>query len=110
MYPPFGFVANNRQSIVFPFFIGWVKAGMESGTVCYDVTSISSYARQMSSTERGYNRDGENLAQFNIGMFCDENYNRYNGSLTDKTKALTKKQKQILKAFSANTAIMGSLK
>jgi transposase len=45
----------------------------------------------MSSVERGYNRDGENLAQFNIGMFCDESskmpiyYNRYNGSLTDKT-------------------------
>ena len=73
------------------FFIGWVKAAMGAGTVCYDVTSISSYAQQMPSIERGYNRDGEDLAQFNIGMFCDEGsktplyYNRYNGSLTDKT-------------------------
>ena len=73
------------------FFIGWVKTAMSKGTVCYDVTSISSYAQQMSSIERGYNRDGEDLAQFNLGMFCDENnktplyYNRYNGSLTDKT-------------------------
>ena len=73
------------------FFIGWVKSAMSEGTVCYDVTSISSYAQQMSSIERGYNRDGENLAQFNLGMFCDENskiplyYNRYNGNLTDKT-------------------------
>jgi transposase len=73
------------------FFVGWVKTAMGTGTVCYDVTSISSYAQQMSSVERGYNRDGENLAQFNLGMFCDENsktplyYNRYNGSLTDKT-------------------------
>ena len=73
------------------FFNGWVKAAMGGGTVCYDVTSISSYARQMPSVERGYNRDGENLAQFNLGMFCDERnktplyYNRYNGSLTDKT-------------------------
>ena len=73
------------------FFVGWVKVAMGEGTVCYDVTSISSYARQMPLIERGYNRDGEDLAQFNIGMFCDEGgktplyYNRYNGSLTDKT-------------------------
>jgi transposase len=73
------------------FFTGWVKVAMGAGTVCYDVTSISSYAKQMSTVERGYNRDGENLAQFNLGIFCDENskiplyYNRYNGSLTDKT-------------------------
>ena len=73
------------------FFKSWVKAAMSGGSVCYDVTSISSYARQMPAVERGYNRDGENLAQFNLGMFCDEAtktpiyYNRYNGSLTDKT-------------------------
>jgi transposase len=73
------------------FFVRWVKTVMGVGTVCYDVTSISSYARQMPSVERGYNRDGEDLAQFNLGMFCDETsktpiyYNRYNGSLTDKT-------------------------
>ena len=73
------------------FFKSWVKIAMSGGAVCYDVTSISSYARQMPAVERGYNRDGENLAQFNLGMFCDEAsrtpiyYNRYNGSLTDKT-------------------------
>jgi len=73
------------------FFVAWIKSAMGTGTVCYDVTSISSYAQQMSTVERGYNRDGEDLAQFNIGMFCDESsktplyYNRYNGSLTDKT-------------------------
>jgi transposase len=45
----------------------------------------------MSSVERGYNRDGEDLPQFNLGMFCGEAsktplyYNRYNGSLTDRT-------------------------
>jgi transposase len=73
------------------FFTGWVKVATGEGAVCYDVTSISSYARQMPDVEHGYNRDGENLAQFNLGMFCDEIsktpifYNRYNGSLTDKT-------------------------
>jgi transposase len=73
------------------FFIEWVKIAMQARAVCYDVTSISSYAQNMTSVERGYNRDGEKLAQFNIGLFCNENnkiplyYNRYNGSLTDKT-------------------------
>lgn len=73
------------------FFISWVGTTIGEGSVCYDVTSISSYAREMSSVERGYNRDGEDLAQFNLGLFCDElskiplYYNRYNGSLTDKT-------------------------
>jgi hypothetical protein len=72
------------------FFAAWVKTAKGEGAVCYDVTSISSYARQMPAVERGYNRDHEDLAQFNLGMFCDETskmplyYNRYNGSLTDK--------------------------
>lgn len=45
----------------------------------------------MSAVERGYNRDGDELSQYNLGMFCDEvtktplYYNRYNGSLTDRT-------------------------
>jgi transposase len=73
------------------FFLQWVKVSLSNGSVCYDVTSISSYAREMPSVERGYNRDGDDLAQYNLGMFCDEvsktplYYNRYNGSLTDKT-------------------------
>ena len=79
--------SRNRNT----FFAKWVKHCMGEGAVCYDVTSVSSYAQQMPAVERGYNRDGENLAQFNLGMFCDESskipiyYNRYNGSITDKT-------------------------
>jgi transposase len=73
------------------FFKSWVKQSLTNGTVCYDVTSISSYSQEMVSVERGYNRDGDDLAQFNLGMFCDEitktplYYNRYSGSLTDRT-------------------------
>jgi transposase len=73
------------------FFKSWVKRILNGGSVCYDVTSISSYSREMTAVERGYNRDGDDLAQYNLGMFCDESttmpiyYNRYNGSLTDKT-------------------------
>lgn len=73
------------------FFKKWVAVGRTGENVCYDVTSISSYSRTMTDVEYGYNRDGEDLPQFNIGMFCDESsklplyFNRYNGSLTDKT-------------------------
>jgi transposase len=79
------------QSQIHDFFVGWVKVAMGEGSVCYDVTSISSYAQEMADVERGYNRDGDDLAQYNLGMFCNESdrmplyYNRYNGSLTDKT-------------------------
>jgi transposase len=73
------------------FFKKWISMSLTGDNVCYDVTSISSYSRTMTDVEYGYNRDGENLPQFNIGMFCDESskiplyFNRYNGSLTDKT-------------------------
>ena len=73
------------------FFREWVSMTLTNGSVCYDVTSVSSYSRTMSDVEYGYNRDKEKLPQFNLGMFCDEStklplyYNRYNGSLTDKT-------------------------
>lgn len=73
------------------FFKAWVKIALNGGNVCYDVTSVSSYSRSMTDVEYGYNRDGEDLPQFNLGLFADEStklplyYNRYNGSLTDKT-------------------------
>ena len=73
------------------FFKAWVEAALNGGNVCYDVTSVSSYSRIMTDVEYGYNRDGEDLPQFNLGLFVDEStklplyYNRYNGSLTDKT-------------------------
>jgi len=73
------------------FFTDWVKINIDDGcSVCYDVSSISSYAKEMVTACRGYNRDREKLAQFNLGIFCNEitkmplYYNRYNGSLTDK--------------------------
>lgn len=73
------------------FFKKRVQKSLTNGTVCYDVTSISSYSQEMVSVERGYNRDGDDLSQFNLGMFCDEvsktplYYDRYSGSLTDRT-------------------------
>jgi transposase len=73
------------------FFKRWVKVALNNDTVCYDVTSISSYSKNITDVEYGYNRDHEDLPQFNLGMFCCEKsklplyYNRYNGSITDKS-------------------------
>jgi hypothetical protein len=38
------------------FFTDWVKINMDEGcSVCYDVSSISSYAKDMATVKRGYN-------------------------------------------------------
>lgn len=71
------------------FFKEWISFHYLHGSVCYDVTSISSYST-MVEIERGYNRDHEQLNQFNLGLFSDQKdripllFEKYNGSLTDK--------------------------
>ena len=74
------------------FFEEWIHRSLndKNENIFYDVTSISSYSSNIDWVEWGYNRDGEDLGQVNIGMFCGEKsrlplyYNMYNGSLTDK--------------------------
>jgi len=54
------------------------------------VTSISTYSKPIDNASFGYNRDGENLPQINLGMYTGEKtklpifYNVYNESITDK--------------------------
>jgi transposase len=73
------------------FFVHWTAKVQEQEYLAYDVTSISSYSEQMEEVEYGYNRDGENLPQLNIGMFYGEQSQRpvyymlYSGSIPDKT-------------------------
>jgi transposase len=84
----FGQIGVREQNI---FFSEWIAKAFRGGSVFYDVTTISSYSKEITAVEWGYNRDGDDLPQFNIGMFCDKEtktalyYNMYNGSLTDKT-------------------------
>jgi transposase len=84
----FDSISESRTHV---FFKAWIETALNGGNVCYDVTSVSSYSRTMTDIEYGYNRDGEDLPQFNLGLFADEStklplyYNRYNGSITDKT-------------------------
>lgn len=73
------------------FFKLWVKRHGKDSSVCYDVTSISSYSKNIPIVAYGYNRDKEPLAQINLGMFCSMNdglplcYSEYNGNINDFT-------------------------
>jgi len=59
--------------------------------IYYDITSFSSYSTKNGFVEWGYNRDGENLPQINLGMVCCQKtglpffYNVYPGSIVDVT-------------------------
>lgn len=73
------------------FFKKWIKHSNTEDYIAYDVTSISTYSNGIIEDEYdGYNRDHDNLAQINLGMFTPTKtklpvyYENYNGSLTDK--------------------------
>jgi Transposase len=73
------------------FFSEWSALMSDNEYFVYDVTSISTYARNIEIAERGYNRDREYLDQLNLGMYYAQRsnlpvyYNLYNGSITDKS-------------------------
>jgi transposase len=73
------------------FFIKWIKIHNDNEYMFYDVTSISSYSRNITYVEMGYNRDNETLPQLNFGMFYSKNfdipiyYHDYQGSINDVT-------------------------
>lgn len=80
-----------RQEDILLFFRGWMKHKRPAEYVAYDVTSISSYSKNIAELEWGYNRDKEKLPQLNIGMYYGEEsglplyYRVYPGSISDKT-------------------------
>jgi transposase len=82
---------GGAQKSVRDFFERWVASRKPVSGVYYDVTSISSYSTNMDFVEWGYNRDGENLRQINLGVACErENglplfYRLYPGSINDVT-------------------------
>jgi len=71
------------------FFKKWGKYRSEQEYIAFDITSISSYSNLIEMVEIGYNRDGENLPQINLGMLFGETsllpiyYNLYPGSIKD---------------------------
>jgi len=50
------------------FFSSWLTKNAKGGTLCYDITSVSSYGRDNEFLEYGNNRDGENLKQINMAL------------------------------------------
>lgn len=70
------------------FFRQWI-ALHGSNSVCYDITSISSYSSDIELVEMGYNRDHEPLQQVNLGLICAMQskiplfYAEYSGSIND---------------------------
>ncbi len=79
-----------RQEDMLLFFREWMKNRKQKEYVAYDVTSVSSYGKQIEDLEWGYNRDKEKLPQINIGMYYGEEsrlplyYRIYPGSISDK--------------------------
>lgn len=62
---------------------------MENDYLCYDITSISSYAQANEFVRYGYNRDGERLPQINMAMLFGQKgklsayYRRMQGNISD---------------------------
>jgi transposase len=71
------------------FLEDWIGHIKPIDALFFDITSVSSYSTQISYIEWGYNRDGENLSQLNMGLaFCEEKrlpvcYFLYPGSIVD---------------------------
>ncbi|MEG2259730.1 MAG: transposase, partial [Oscillospiraceae bacterium] len=79
-----------RKEDILLFMREWMKHKKSGEYVVYDVTSISSYAKNIEELEWGYNRDKERLPQINMGMYYGEEsglplyYHIYPGSISDK--------------------------
>ena len=79
-----------RNEDILLFMREWMKKKKSNEYVAYDVTSISSYSKQIAELEWGYNRDKERLPQLNMGMYFGEEsklplyYRIYPGSISDK--------------------------
>jgi transposase len=71
------------------FFSLWMERILEEDYLCYDITSISSYAKNNEYTQWGYNRDSESLEQINMAMLFGQNarlpayYRRLPGNISD---------------------------
>jgi transposase len=98
LHPFASFFANQRVSDILrsltedakQYFLSlWLKKMTERDYLCYDITSISSYAKANAFVRYGYNRDGENLPQVNLALLFGQNsklptyYRRIQGNISD---------------------------
>ena len=84
-----------REDVRQRFFALWLNQISDRDYLCYDITSISSYARNNEYIHWGYNRDGESLEQINMAMLFGQNhkypvyYRRLPGNISDVTTLRT---------------------
>jgi len=101
-----------RSDVELDFMSKFVKNMGTEKTLLYDITSFSSYSKYINLLEFGYNRDGKNLPQLNLGLIVDKNenipimYDIFPGSIVDVSTL-----KNTLKKLQANgiedyTAVM----
>jgi transposase len=80
---------NIREDDQRCFLSQWLRKVAENDCLCYDITSISSYAKGNEYVRFGYNRDGEPLPQVNLALFFGQNsglpayYRRLPGKISD---------------------------
>ncbi len=80
---------GNSKSQRIEFIEKWIELQKPVKTIFYDITSISSYSKNIDLVEWGYNRDKENLPQINLGIiYSQENhvplwYNIFAGNIVD---------------------------
>ena len=71
------------------FMALWIEHELEEDYFCYDITTVSSYARHNEYTHFGYNRDNEPLPQINLAMLFGQKsclpayYRRMPGNISD---------------------------
>lgn len=79
-------VSENKRH---EFLNMWLKHVHEGDYLCYDITSVSSYATHNEYTQYGYNRDKESLEQINLAMLFGQKsrlpayYRRMPGNISD---------------------------
>ena len=67
----------------------WLEHVLEGDYLCYNITSVSSYARHNEYTHYGYNRDNEQVEQIYLAMLFGQNsrfpayYRRIPGNISD---------------------------
>lgn len=83
----------------------WLAKMTEHDYLCYDITSVSSYAQANEYIKFGHNRDGESLPQINLAMLFGQKsrlpayYRRMQGNISDvATLKTTVKSLNFLKA------------
>lgn len=83
----FSITTNEKQT----FLSKWMNKVLENDYLCYDITSVSSYASLNEYIKYGYNRDDEKLPQINLAVLFGQTsclpvyYHQMPGNITDVT-------------------------